>query len=122
MAKYAVINVLRFENGELQYSDDDHLWQPVGPESVTASPRASELVVWVAGKNVDKITDIRLDSGESIFVNPPKKKFGGKVWIGKISPNARPGAEAKYNIFFNAGGVAGAVDPKVKVDDSGGGG
>lgn len=116
MANYGAVNILRFQNDELQYSDDYVNWEAVTPDTITALPKPGELVVWIAGDNIDQITDIRLDSGTEIFAMPPMSMDGGSAWVGRVSSTALAGAEAKYDIFYSVGGIVKELDPKVKVE------
>lgn len=120
MAQYAVVNILRYKNNELQYSDDDSTWQPVTPDSVTGYPKQNEMIVWVAGPGIDRITAIDFEDTED-FEKLPRPKYGGQCWFAKIKPDAVIGDEPKYSITFEVDGENIVVDPKLQVQPGGGG-
>ncbi|RED91898.1 hypothetical protein [Marinoscillum furvescens] len=121
MAHYAVVNILKYENNKLYFSDDDSTWDEIGPHTITGYPKQNELMIWFAGPGVDKITGIDFDSDDD-FVNPPRSKFGKRLWFVKVKPNATVGDEPKYTIRFkDEAGNEVEIDPKVKVKPAGGG-
>ncbi len=118
MAQYSVVNILAYRNGKLYYSDNDETWNEIFPDTVTGYPKQNEMVIWFAGPGIDKITNIDFPD-LSDFDKPPTKKFGGRLWYGRIKPDAIIGDEPKYTISFESDGTPLDVDPKLKVEGGG---
>lgn len=116
MAHYAVVNILKYKSGKLYFSDDDSSWEEVTPESVTGYPKQNELILWCAGPGVKRITSLDFLDLED-FKYPPKAKFKGRIWVGKVKEDAVIGNEPKYSIsFMDRFGRKHTVDPKVKIN------
>ena len=114
MAHYAVVNILRYRNNELQYSDDDSTWQPITEETVTGYPRQNEMILWVAGPGIDRIVGVDFDDTED-FEKLPRAKYGGQLWFAKLKRDATIGVEPKYTITFEIDGRMITLDPKVEI-------
>ncbi|WP_258101780.1 hypothetical protein [Marinoscillum pacificum] len=115
MARYAVVNILKYKNGKLYFSDDDNSWEEVSPETVTGYPKQNELMIWMAGPGVKIITGIDFVDNDD-FVNPPKPKYTNRMWIVKVKPDAIIDNEPKYTIrFVDSDGNCHEVDPKISI-------
>ncbi len=120
MAQYSVVNILAYRNGKLYYSDDDETWNEIHEETITGYPKPNEMVIWFAGPGIDKITAIDFED-TSDFDKIPTSKFGGRLWFGRIKPDAVIDDEPKYTISFESNGDPVApVDPRLKVVHGGG--
>ena len=120
MAQYAVVNILKYKDDCLYFSDDDSKWEKVSEETVTGFPKQNELVLWVAGPGVKRITSIDFEDIND-FKRPPKAKYKGRMWFAKIKEDAVIGNEPKYTISFIVDGKELTVDPKIKIEGGGGG-
>lgn len=119
MARYAVVNILKFKDGKLYFSDDDNTWEEITEETITGYPKQNELMIWMAGPGVKIITGIDFEDNDD-FVNPPKPKYTNRMWMVKIKPDAVIGNEPKYTIrFVDKEGKCHEVDPKIKIPPKG---
>jgi len=114
---YAVVNVLKYDNGELQFSDDDGTFKKVTPTSVTGEPIMGNLMVWVAGPGIDFISDIALkDSADAqYFQGKVTPRYGGGIWVARLKPDMEPpNQNIKYSISFKpVGEEIQIVDPEL---------
>lgn len=98
---YAVVNILKYENGKLMFSDNDEEFEEILPTTNTGDIKQGNLMIWMAGAGVSMITDIQYEPKYTqYFATLPKPKYGGNVWLAKLKRNAPVDLQMKYSISF----------------------